>query len=153
MAKPTHTNRMLKALATISVDDKRIVANVSDDFVKLYYWFIARRYWVRMNQPLHGSHITIYNSKFHIGDYDKEKAKKYHGQQIEFTYDPYIVEGGYTKGFIMYYMKVYSDAIDGMKNDLDIWDGPKYRGLHITLANGKSNSVFPDWPKMIEIRK
>lgn len=144
---------MLKALATISVEKNRIVANVSDDFVRLYYWFIARRYWVRMNQPLHGSHITIYNSKFHIGDYDKEKAKKYHGQEIEFEYDPYIIEGGYTKGFIMYYLKVYSERIDEMKKELDIWDGPKYRGLHITLANSKGSSMYPSWPEMIEISK
>ena len=105
-----------------------------------------------MNTPLHGAHITIYNSKFHIGDYDKEKAKRYHGQSLEFEYDVNIIEGGYTKGFIMYYMKVFSATIDEIKKELDIWDGPRYRGLHVTLSNGKNSSVFPDWPKMIEIR-
>jgi hypothetical protein len=145
---------MPTATGIIHVDQKkgRIVLNVSDDFVRLYYWFLSREYWIRMNTPLHGAHVTIYNQKFH-STVDWNLAKKYHKQEVEFEYDEYIIEGGYTKGFLMYYMKVHSDALDGMKKELGIVDGERYRGLHLSICNGKNSSVFPDWPKLIEIRK
>lgn len=144
---------MLTTRGIISVEPRkgRIVLDVSPDFVKLYYWFISTKYWIRMNTPLHGSHVTIFNEKLH-SKVDWKKAMSYDKKEIDFQYDPYIIEGGYTKGFIMYYIKVFSEELDQMKKKLGIIDGEKYRGLHITIANSKQNSVFPDWPKMIEIR-
>ena len=126
--------------------------NVSDDLIDLYYWFIARRYWIRMNRPMHSAHITLYSEK-HNKKVNWEKAVYYHGREIEFGYDEYIIEGGYTKGFLMYYLRVYSQEIEQIKKKLGIVDGPRFRGEHLTLANSKSNSVFPDWPKTIELRK
>ena len=58
----------------------------------------------------------------------------------------------YTKGFIMFYLKVYSETIDNMKKDLNIMENDGYRGLHITIANGKHGNVYPWWPKMITIK-
>lgn len=144
---------MLRASGTLSVEPKkgRIVLNVSEDFVKLYYWFISREYWIKFQTPLHGAHITVFNQKFHAS-VNWRKAMEYHYKEIEFEYDPYIVEGGFKKGFIMYYMRVFSDELEAMKIKLKINDGPSYRGLHITIGNGKSNNIHPDWPKIIKIR-
>ena len=140
-----------KGIVTVEPQKGRIVLDVSDDLIKLYYWFIARRYWLRMNTPLHGAHVTIYSQKHHK-NVNWKKAVWYHKKEIEFEYDPKIIEGGYNKGFLMYYLKVHSQEIDQMKKKLGIVDGERYRGLHLTLANSKSNSVFPDWPKTIELR-
>jgi len=145
---------MLQAMGKISVEPNRgrIVLDVSPDFVKLYKYFIEKHYWIRMGSPLHGSHITIFSQKHHA-KVNWGKAVWYDKKIIEFTYDPYIIEGGYRKGFLMYYLKVFSAEIDQMKKKLGIVDGEAYRGLHLTISNGKNNSVFPDWPKMIEIKK
>lgn len=144
---------MISAKGTISVEPHkgRIVLDVSDDFVRLYYWFINRHYWIRMGTPLHGAHVTIFNEKHHAKT-NWKKAMWYDKKEVEFTYDPYIIEGGYRKGFLMYYLKVFSTDIDEMKKKLGIVDGENYRGLHLTVANGKNGSVFADWPKMIEIK-
>jgi hypothetical protein len=144
---------MLTAKGTISVEPHkgRIVLDVSPDFVKLYYWFITKHYWIRMGTPMHGSHITIFSQKHHA-KVNWGKAMSYHKQEVEFKYDPYLIEGGYRKGFLMYYLRVFSSEIDQMKKKLGIVDGENYRGLHLTVANGKNGSVFPDWPKMIEIK-
>jgi hypothetical protein len=144
---------MLKASGTIAVEPHkgRIVLNVSSDFVKLYYWFISKHYWIRMNTPMHGAHITIFNAKHH-SKVNWTKAMWYDKKNLDFEYDPYIIEGGYRKGFLMYYMRVFSLELDQMKEKLGIIDGENYRGLHVTICNGKQNSVFPDWPKLIEIR-
>ena len=144
---------MIKATGVISVEPHkgRIVLNMSPDFINLYYYFICSRYWIRMGKPLHGSHVTIFNEKIHK-KVNWEKAVHYDKQLVEFEYDPYIIEGGYRKGFIMYYLKVYSHEIDQMKKKLGINDGGNFRGLHVTICNGKFNGVFPDWPRMIELR-
>jgi hypothetical protein len=144
---------MLTAMGKITVQPHkdRIVLDVSPDFVKLYYWFIQKHYWIRMGTPLHGSHITIFSPKHHAKVNWKE-AMWYDKQEVEFTYDPYLIEGGYRKGFLMYYLKVFSTDIDQMKKKLGIVDGDNYRGLHLTVANSKGGNIFPDWPKMLEIR-
>jgi hypothetical protein len=145
---------MLKASGKISVekDHNRIVVDISRDFVNYYYWFISKRYWIKMNTPMHGAHITIYNNVVNKHEIDWQAAKGYHKQSVDFEYDPYIIEGGYKKGFIMYYLKVYSREIEGIKAALGIKDGDRYRGLHITLANSKNGTIKPDWPQMITIK-
>jgi hypothetical protein len=76
----------------------------------------------------------------------------YDGERVDFQYDPYIIQGGYTKGFIMFYLKVYSEILDNMKKDLNIVENDGYRGLHLTLANGKHGNVHPWWPETISIK-
>jgi hypothetical protein len=144
---------MLRASGIIKVEPHkgRMVLDVSQDMIDLYYWFIARKYWIRMNKPLHGAHITIYSSKHHK-KINWDKAVHYHGERVEFEYDEHIIEGGYTKGFLMYYLRVYSDDIQRIKKRVGIVDGPYFRGEHLTISNSKNDSVFPDWPKPIELR-
>lgn len=150
---------MLKSTGIIDVQPHkgRMVVDVGFDFVKLYNWFIMKQYWIKMNTPMHGAHITIASPVLH--KLSKENWRKaidqYHKKTVDFTYDEYIVEGGYKKGFIMYYLRVYSDELDAIKKELGIVDGNNYRGLHLTIGNlGKSGSVIQtSWPEMITIDK
>lgn len=143
---------MLKAKGTIRVESSksRIVVETGSDILDLYGWFVAREYWIKLQKPLHDAHITVANEKFHK-DVDWKKAEYYDGEEIEFEYDPYLVRGGYTKGFIMFYLKVYSEAIDKMKKELNIIENDNWRGHHITIANGKGG-VRPYWPELITIK-
>jgi len=145
---------MLKASGVINVQPHkgRMVLDVSQDLVELYYWFISKNYWIRMNRPMHGAHITLYSSK-HNKKINWEKAMYYHGKTIEFDYDENIVEGGYTKGFLMYYLRVYSEELDKIKKKIGVVDGERFKGIHLTICNGKFNSAYPSWPKTIEIRE
>jgi hypothetical protein len=144
---------MLKAKGTIRVDSSksRIVVETGSDILDYYHFFIQREYWINLQKPLHDAHITVANEKFHK-DVDWKKAEYYDGEEIEFEYDPYLVRGGYTKGFIMFYLKVYSEELDKMKKELNIVDSEGYRGLHLTVANGKNGNVQPYWPEMITVK-
>jgi hypothetical protein len=144
---------MLSATGIVSVDkeSERIVVDLSDDFIDYYNWFITKRYWVKFQKPMHGSHITIANKMFQHS-VDWEDANFYHGEELSFEYDPYIVEGGYTKNFIMYYIKVFSPDIDFIKYDLGIEEKLDYKGLHITLAHQKKGEPKMYWPEMIPIK-
>lgn len=128
----------------------KVVVNVSDDFSRYYNWFITRKHWISLGTPMFKPHITVANSKFH-DNIDWKKAFKLKNKLIEFEYDVDMIQGGYHKGFIMFYIKVYSKELDDIKSDLGIIEGPNYKGLHITIANSKGTNMQPWWPKMIEI--
>lgn len=144
---------MLKSTGIINVQPHkgRMVVDVGFDFVKLYNWFIMKQYWIKMNTPMHGAHITIVSPKIHSG-INWKKAMNHHGKKIEFEYDEYLVEGGYTKGFLMYYLRVQSDEIDKIKKEIGLVDNARYRGLHLTIANGKAGTAVPHWPEGITIK-
>ena len=125
---------------------------MSDDFVRLYSWFIKKKFWYQLGTPMHGSHITLTNSKLHHSNINWKKAVYHDGREFEFEYDENMIEGGFTKGFIMFYMKVYSEELEKLKKKLRIIDGARYMGLHITIANGKNTNLRSYWPEMIEIK-
>jgi hypothetical protein len=145
---------MLKSKGILSVEPHkgRIVLDVAPDFVRYYAYFLRKKYWAYINTPLHGSHITVGNTKYHQ-NINWNKAVHCDGHEIEFKYDPYIIEGGYTKGFIMYYVRVFSEELERLKKKLRIIENESYRGLHLTIGNinkGKSEYRLY-WPEMISI--
>ena len=148
---------MLRAKGKLSVEPTkgRIVLNVSNDFVRYYSQFLVKRYWIHMNTPMHGSHITIYNSRVHSKT-DWRKALWYHNKEIEFEYDINMVEGGFNKGFIMFYMMIYSKELEDFKKRCGIVEitPERYKGLHLTICTaGKSGAPYANWwPKLIEIK-
>lgn len=146
---------MLKAKGKLSVEPHkgRIVLNVSSDFVRYYSQFLVKRYWIHMNTPMHGSHITIYNSKVHSKT-DWRKAMWYNKKEFEFEYDENMIEGGFNKGFIMFYMLVHSQELVDFKKKIGIVDNNKFKGLHLTICSaGKSGAEIAKWwPKTIEVR-
>jgi len=145
---------MLDAEGIIKVEHgQRMVVDLDEDFTKYYSYFIQQRYWVKPSLPLHGSHITLTNKKFHK-DVDWDRGLDYHGQILKFQYDPYLMEGGFLKGFIMFYVKVYSDEIDQIKKDIGVIEPDNFRGSHVTIASiGKSGGgVKLYWPELITIK-
>ena len=145
---------MLEAEGIIKVEHgQRMVVDLDEDFSKYYSWFIQQRYWVKPSLPLHRSHITIAGKQFHKG-VDWDRAVDYHGQRVKFQYDPYLVEGGFTKGFIMFYIKVFSDEIDQIKKDIGVIESDIYRGLHVTIGSifksGSKAKLY--WPELITIK-
>lgn len=146
---------MIGANGTIKVEKEksRIVVDVSPDILDYYHFFIERHFWIKLQKPLHGSHVTIYNKKFHK-DVDWQRAVYYDGEKVDFQYDPYVIQGGYTKGFIMFYLKVYSEELDKMKKELNIIENDNWRGHHITIGqSGKGGSQHrPYWPELITIK-
>lgn len=145
---------VLKAKGKLSVNEKkkRIVLDISLDFVKLYLWFIKKKFWYELGAPAHGAHITLTNPKVH-SNVDFKKALKHHGKEFEFEYDENMVRGGYTKGFVMFYMRVFSKELEDLKKDLGIVESNNYKGLHVTIGNGKNTNLRPYWPNLITITK
>lgn len=148
---------MLNAIGTIHAgkENKRIVVDLSKDFIPYYLWLFKKENWINLHSPMHNGHITLANRKLHVNADYAQAAEVYHGQKVSFQYDPNLIRGGRTKGFTMYYLRVFSKELDDIKRKLKIVDNAGYRGLHITLGNvDKNGSVaMPYWPEMIQIKK
>lgn len=146
---------LIHASGTIKVEQNkgRIVVDLHPDILDYYGWFVAKAYWIKLHKPLHGAHITIASAKHHK-TIDWQAAKKYHGQTVNFSYDPDMIRGGYTKGFIMFYMEVYSDTLDKIKDDVKVVENASYKGLHLTLGSGNKsgNKIRLYWPELITIK-
>jgi hypothetical protein len=100
---------------------------------------------------MYGAHVTVGNTKFH-SRIDWDAAKAFDGKRVSFQYDEYVIRGGQTKGYDVFYVKVYSDELDAIKRDSGIVESSTYRGLHVTIANSKG-TLPKYWPEMIEIKK
>ncbi|MGK3945578.1 hypothetical protein ABK046_45455, partial [Streptomyces caeruleatus] len=94
---------------------------------------------------------TVANTNFHTKVNWAWAYKQYHRKTIKFDYDEHIIIGGRRKGFIMFYVKVYSDEIDKIKTDCGVKDFEGYQGLHVTIGSiGKSgNAKRVWWPEPI----
>lgn len=147
---------MIRAKGKILVDAKenRIVVELNRDFVGYYIWFFKKHNWLNLHTPKHNGHITLANSKLHP-KVNYKHASIFNGQTVNFSYDPSPICGGRSKGFTMYYLRVFSQELDILKKKLGVIDNSGYRGLHITLGNLNKNGQTPIlyWPEMIEIKK
>jgi hypothetical protein len=139
-------------IVRVSEKEGKIVVDMAPDILDYYGWLITHKYWIKLQKPLHDAHITVVSTKYHK-NIDWKSVEKYHNQQVEFEYDPNMVQGGYTKGFIMFYLKVFSDAIDKIKDDAKVIENDNYKGLHLTLANSKGSKPRLYWPEMIQIKE
>lgn len=143
-------DKIRSSKGVISVDGRRMVVNISKDFIEYYNFFIQRKYWVSFQLPKYGAHISIASLKHYTG-VDWVKAKRYHGEVINFDYSVDMIHGGRTKGFHMFYLKVFSDDINNIKQEIGAVDGDAYHGLHITINNGKSNKYKLWHPTLITL--
>lgn len=148
----TTKGKLIKASGRISVDQKRgrVALEVGGGILDYYSWLVTREYWIKMGKPLHSGHITIGNPNFHK-KIDWKYANSIKGKRVSFYYDPVLVRGGQTKGFLMFYLSVYSVDIEMIKKRLGIVELPSYYGMHLTICTGKGVAV-PWWPSMIKIR-
>lgn len=123
----------IRGKGTIEFDDGiRIVSRL--DICRYYQWLIHKDRWdtIQTQRPKHNAHITLVNPKIH-GKIDYEKVKAFKGQRVEYFYDP---ENMYISR-VNYWMPVKADVEKQIKWLLRIDDGPKYWGLHLTVANLK----------------
>jgi hypothetical protein len=140
-------------LLEVNVRHKRFTVKLSNDIIRYYEWFIVKKFWVRINTPKFGGHITISNDKLHNNINWKDAFNKFNGKKVDFKYNPNIIIGGRTKGFYLFYMMVESQTIENIKNYLGVVEHKNYKGLHITIGSIGKNGHIPQpyWPIPIKI--
>lgn len=99
--------------------------------IGLYYkaW-IERTLHRKVNDPLHGYHVTVLNGRY-ANCLQHKTWKKYHNQMIPFTYSPEIQNDGRS-----FWLPIESPTLEGIRLELDLSPLP-FWPFHITVANLK----------------
>jgi hypothetical protein len=132
---------MLTARGKISVTKDRVSCDLSRDFCRYYQWLIHRSFpnlEGGLFLPRHGCHITLAQPNFHIVDF--RKAKFFHGEVVEFSYDPRRIRiGGLKKGFVGFYLSINSKRLETIRREVSRAKnkGDKKDSLHLTICSSK----------------
>jgi hypothetical protein len=140
-------NYWLKSSGTLYIGEDVVRIAVSNDFGKYYRSLIDKDVRLFTGLPAHGSHITLWQPSIH-GKLPSDKAKFLKGfykkNPIIFEYDPDIIEGGKTKNFRNWYMKIRSMAAESICKYLG---NDQYKHLHLTISNTKGGERPYIWMK------
>jgi len=109
-------------------DDKRIIVNVSYDFVKYYQWFLYKQYGIQLQSPEFMPHITITNGNedFELNSKTLEYLESINNTYINFKYSNAI----YTH-WEFFSVLVYSKELDQIRSNLGLKNNIPF---HITLG-------------------
>lgn len=112
---------------------RTVMFQFGDDLSDYYAWFINKRYNLKLNKPLRGSHYTIVNDKIsEMKNWDNVRSK-YYGTYGDVYFHPDVRSNGEH-----WWLKAFS--IDGNKIRKELSLGWPYFNPHITigLANNKN---------------
>lgn len=88
--------------------------------------------------PAHGAHISLYIPSIH-GAAPFSRIRNLIDEKVEFSYDPRdIRKGGHNKGFVNYYLPVYSPRFAEIEEYLGFTQQKNFFGYHLTLCNNKN---------------
>ena len=118
----------------------KISIDVHPDFCKYYSWLYKRETWntQKINLPKHGAHINIVNPKIH-GKLDLSRFAHLNGKEIEFEYSIEGNFGGFTKGFLNFWLDVKCEEAEIIAKDLGVYKEEEgFSAFHLTIFNTKN---------------
>lgn len=108
---------------------KTAMVKLDCDTWAYYAWFIKKRFNLKLNKPLRGTHITIINDIVDDEIY-KQARNFFHGKELTFKYDPTYIRAN-DKGH--WWLKVYCDDVRNIRSAMGLKPDP-YFGLHLTIG-------------------
>lgn len=113
------------------------VLNTDNEICRYYRWWVQNRYWIKLNQPSWGAHVSIVRGEkpephlMHLW-------KKYNGHKVEFEYSHNVRQSGDTTGWDRpdnyWFVDVRSDFLLNIREELN---RPTHWNLHLTV--GRTN--------------
>jgi hypothetical protein len=119
---------------------KRVAIIKTDcDLDKYYAWFLTKRFNLKLNQNLRGSHVTFISDKMDKKTFD-EASKIFNGKEIDF----YIELEPRSNGE-HWWLRAYCPDAENIREALGLRREP-YFGLHLTLGHvNEKNLEFSEY--------
>jgi hypothetical protein len=100
------------------------------DLYAYYAWFLEKRFNLKLNKPLRGTHLTIINDRFEsFSDYSKAR-ELFHGKEISVEFDPSLIRSN-MKGH--WWINADSQDARNIRQIIGLDPNP-YFGYHITIG-------------------
>jgi hypothetical protein len=97
------------------------------DLEEYYAWFLEKRFNLKLNKTIRGSHISFINDRMD-SDLFEQAAKVFDGKEISFQYDT-EPRGSSSH----WWLKIYCDDALTIRESIGLKRNPFY-GLHLTLG-------------------
>ena len=111
-----------------------VVVNTDQEITRYYRWWVHRRYWIELQQPAWGSHVSIIRGE-KPADHLMHLWKKYDGHWIEFEYNHNVRQSGDTTGWdrpdCFWFLDVRCEFLNQIRGELGRPTGWKY---HLTIG-------------------
>jgi len=107
---------------------KTVMVKFEGELDGYYRWFLEKRFNLKLNKPLRGTHFTIINDVVDNEIY-LQARELFDGKEISIQYDQNIVRSN-DKGH--WWLKAYSDDAQNIRNVMGL--GDPYFGFHITIG-------------------
>jgi hypothetical protein len=102
---------------------------------RYYSWFVQRRYNLKLNKPIRGSHVTIVSDIVEDKDLFERIKNEYDGKPMEFVYDPDARTNGEH-----WWLKVTCEEGKNFREKLRLPRDP-YWGFHLTLGYANEKMI------------
>lgn len=100
------------------------------DLFAYYSWFLEKRFNLKLNKPLRGTHLTIINDRFESDELYAQASQLFNGKEITVSYDPTVVRAN-QKGH--WWISANSDDARNIRSVIGL-DPYPYFGFHITIG-------------------
>lgn len=106
------------------------IVKFNDDIPEYYSWFLQKRFDLRLNKPLRGSHLTIINDRFESDELYRQARELFNGKEIIVKYDPILIRSNKNGHW---WIKADSDDARNIRLAIGLDPNP-YFGYHITIG-------------------
>lgn len=114
---------------------KRVAIIKTDcDLDKYYAWFLEKRFNLKLNRNLRGSHITFISDKLEKDIFD-EGSKIFDGKEIDFYLELEPLSNG-----AHWWLRVFSPDAENIRQILGLSKDPYY-GMHLTLGYANDKNI------------
>lgn len=111
-----------------SVWKKVVMVEFNDDTTLYYAWFLEKRFNLKLNKPVRGTHFTIINDIVDDNIYLQAK-ELFNNTEITVQYNPQDIRSN-DNGH--WWLKAYSDEAQNIRDFMHL--GKPYFGFHITIG-------------------
>ncbi len=105
------------------------------DMSAYYGWFIERRFGLKLNGPVRGSHVTFISDKFEDRTAFDEAAALFEGKDIKFFVDPEPRSNGEH-----WWLRAYSPEAESIREVAGLSREP-YFTFHLTIGYANERNI------------
>lgn len=111
-----------------------VIIKTNCEIENYYSWFIEKRFNLKLNKTIRGTHVTIINDRMDLSEISKFKDI-FDGKPIKFYYNPIPVTNGEH-----WWLRVFCPESENIREIMGLNKNP-YFNLHLTIGYANDKNI------------